>query len=111
MAMTFCYAETGSNHAVNNALSSELNFDMRRLAVKLDLTSDQMEAVQVIHDNLNDDLADLSACQSNNRFEHWMLFDKAIKKDIHHMRQVLNDKQFQTYMQLFGTTLHNRIMK
>jgi len=108
MSMTFGYAETESKQAVDNANRYELTFDMRRLATKLDLTDFQMEAVKTIHDNLNEDFA---TAANTHGMRQWRLFDKAIQKDIRHMRQVLNDKQFETYMVLFGTTLHNRVIR
>ena len=56
MMMTISFAETTNTSAVKNVEESGLTFDLRRLAVTLDLTDNQMEAVKVISDNFNDEL-------------------------------------------------------
>ena len=105
MVMTLGYAKTQKTNAVKNADNYSITFDLRRLAVTLDLTDYQMEAVRVISDNLNDDLASAAAAR---RFERPALFHKAIEKDARNMRYVLNDKQYETYMKLLGATLQNK---
>ena len=73
----------------------------------LDLTDNQMEAVKVISDNFNDELISASTAR---RFQRHALIQQAIRKDAKQMRNVLNDKQFNTYMQLLGATLQNRFI-
>ena len=107
MMMTISFAETKNANAVKNVDNSGLTFDLRRLAVTLDLTDTQMEAVKVISDNFNDELI---SATSARRFQRHALIDQAIRKDAKQMRNVLNDKQFNTYMQLLGVTLQNRFM-
>ncbi len=107
MMMTISFAETNNVNAVKNVDNSGLTFDLRRLAVTLDLTDTQMEAVKVISDNFNDDL--ISATTAT-RFQRHALIQQAIRKDAKQMRNVLNDKQFNTYMQLLGVTLQNRFI-
>jgi hypothetical protein len=51
MMMTISFAETTNTSAVKNVEERGLTFDLRRLAVTLDLTDNQMEAVKVISDN------------------------------------------------------------
>ena len=109
MTVTFGFAKTEStNNVVKNNDKYELNIDMRRLAEKLDLTFEQMEAVQTIHDNLNEDMAEAATA---HHFERMAIMEKAIRKDVRHMRNVLNDKQYRTYMVLLGTTLNNKRMR
>ena len=97
MMMTISYAETENRNEVANVQETGLTFDLRRLAVTLDLTENQMDAVKIISDNLN------------NRHA---LVQKAIRKDARHMRNVLNDEQYETYMKLLRTTLmNNRFMR
>ena len=108
MMMTVGYAKTHNETAVKNVDNSGITFDMRRLAVTLDLTYDQMEAVKVISDNLNDDLLSVA---SASWFERPALVHKAIGKDVRHMKNVLNDKQFDKYMKLLGATLQNRHLR
>ena len=105
MMMTISFAETTNTSAVKNVEESGLTFDLRRLAVTLDLTDNQMEAVKVISDNFNDELI---SATSARRFQRHAMIQQAIRKDAKQMRNVLNDKQFNTYMQLLGVTLQNR---
>ena len=107
MMMTISFAETTNTSAVKNVEERGLTFDLRRLAVTLDLTDNQMEAVKVISDNFNDELI---SATSARRFQRHALINEAIRKDAKQMRNVLNDKQFNTYMQLLGVTLQNRFI-
>ena len=107
MMMTISFAETNNVNAVKNVNNSGLTFDLRRLAVTLDLTDTQMEAVKVISDNFNDELISATTAR---RFQRHALIQQAIRKDAKQMRNVLNDKQFNTYMQLLGVTLQNRFI-
>ena len=109
MMMTISYAETENRNEVANVQETGLTFDLRRLAVTLDLTENQMDAVKIISDNLNDELATAAAA---NWFERHALVQKAIRKDARHMRNVLNDEQYETYMKLLRATLmNNRFMR
>ena len=111
MMMAVSFAETTNTSAVKNVEEAGLTFDLRRLAVTLDLTDNQMDAVKVISDNFNDELISASTAR---RFQRHALIQQAIKqairKDAKQMRNVLNDKQFNTYMQLLGATLQNRFI-
>ncbi len=105
MAMTIGYAKTEKTQFVEHNNRYELNFDMRRLAVKLGLTDFQMEAVQTIHDTYNAEVAEASHAR---RFQRGAMLHEALDKDVRNMRRVLDDKQYNTYMMLLGTTLRNK---
>ncbi len=116
MAFTFSFAETNSfnveNHAgFEKAIVSDagtrfdMSCNMRRLSALLDLNDWQMEAVEVIHKNFNDRLQELSSVRGP-KLRHKV--HQAVRKDAEQMRSVLNDKQFDTYMSLLITTLHNK---
>mgnify|MGYP006988870984 CR=1 FL=1 len=106
MAMATGYAQSGNRFAGRDAARYDMTIDMRRLAAKLDLTGDQMEAVQVIHQNFSDEMS--SAGIASGRHERRARVHQAVGKNVRQMQRVLNDKQFDTYMTLLGTTLHNR---
>ena len=108
MTITLGYAKTQNTTAVKNVENYSISFDLRRLAVTLDLDFDQMEAVKVISDNMNEEL-ELAA--TAKRFERPMLVRKAIEKDTRNMRNILNDKQYDTYMKLLKATLQNRLRR
>ena len=78
---------------------------MRRLAEKLELTSEQMEAVQVIQECFNSDMMSAANARAHQRR---FLVHQAVRKDAKQMQRVLNDKQFDTYMMLLGVTLRNK---
>ena len=117
MTMSFCYAETESFRAENNVGHFMMNFmknqdnrfdmsvDMRRLAVTLDLDDRQMEFVEAIHNSFCNEMEELASLRGPQR-RH--LVHQAVRKDIHQMQRVLNDKQFDTYMTLLGATLQNK---
>lgn len=113
MTFTLSFAENGTEKeaafdrfwSVGNVENYDMTFDMRRLAAKLDLTSDQMEVIEVIQDNFNSEMLNAATARG---FERRALVRQAVKKDAHQMQRVLNDEQFQTYMMLLGTTLRNK---
>ena len=108
MAITLGYAKTQNTTAVKNVENHSITFDLRRLAVTLDLDFDQMEAVKIISDNMNEELTSAATAR---RFERPALVRKAIDKDVRNMRNVLNDKQYETYMKLLRATLQNRFRR
>ena len=106
MTMTVGFAKT-ENHqaAVKNVERYDMTIDIRRLSAKLDLTENQMEAIQVIHENFNDAL---QSAASSTWFERRHKVHEAVRKDIHNMQNILNEKQFNDYMTLLMTTLRNK---
>ena len=117
MAFTLSFAETKSNRVDNpfdgfsmsfiNFVDNrfDMNFDIRRLAAKLDLTESQMEAVEIIQDQFADEVQSLASMRGP-RQRH--LVHQAVRKDVQQMQRVLNDEQFSTYMMLLGATLQNK---
>lgn len=117
MTMTCGFAKSDNNEAtkqmerrmmhVRSAADYDMSFDVRRLAEKLDLTFDQMDAVQIIQNNFNDEMQ--SAANAHG-FHRSAKVRQAVKNDVDKMRTVLNSKQFDTYMMLLGTTLRNKYL-
>ncbi|MCR5158132.1 MAG: hypothetical protein K6D37_03305 [Prevotella sp.] len=113
MSFTLGFADNGAEKnteteafwAMRNVKNYDMTCDMRRLAVKLDLTENQMDAVEVIQEIFNSDMQNAATARG---FERRAMLREAVKKDAHQMKRVLNDKQFETYMMLLGTTLRNR---
>ena len=108
MSMTLANAE---NENANNTLSVEaydMNVNMRKLAVALGMTVDQMEIVEDIHRTFCAEMM-FAAHASNDEREQ--LVDKAVKKDVRFMRYVLKDEQYRKYLILLNTTLRNRGLK
>ena len=108
MAMTASFAETEEQNAMQKVENFDMSFDMRRLAVTLGLTTEQMEVVSDIQNNFNDKMQSAAKAEFKERAD---LVDKAVTKDVHDMYYILNDKQFNTYLQLLNATLRNRGFK
>ena len=102
------FAENENNSAVKNVEAYDMTVNMRKLAVTLDLNSDQMEAVQDIHTAFCNDMMLAAYAQNDERKE---LVDQAVKKDVRYMRYILDEKQYKKYLTLLNATLQNRGLK
>jgi hypothetical protein len=105
MTFAFGFAGNESYRSEKSVANYDMSFDMRRLAEKLELTSEQMEAVQVIQECFNSDMMSAANARAHQRR---FLVHQAVRKDAKQMQRVLNDKQFDTYMMLLGVTLRNK---
>ena len=85
-----------------------MNVNMRKLAVTLGMTIDQMEAVEDIHRTFCAEMM-LAAHASNDERE--ALVDKAVKKDVRYMGYILDREQYRKYLILLNATLRNRGLK
>ena len=101
MAVTFCFAGTKSN----NADRFDMNCNMYRLSIALDLDENQWDAVETIQDDFSKEMQSLATLRGP-QLRHGI--HQAVRNDAQKMRKVLNDKQFNTYMRLLVTTLRNR---
>ena len=106
MTMTVANAENENNNTVQATNAYDMTVNMRKLAVTLGLTTDQMEAVQDIHHQFCNEM--MLAAQAEGEEERKALMEQAVKKDVRYMHYVLEDKQYKTYLILLNTTLYNR---
>ena len=102
MAVTFCSAETKVD---NVDTRFDMSCDMNRLSAVLDLNEWQMEAVEVVQNSFNNEMQSLATVRGPQR-RH--MVHQVVRKDAQKMKQILNDKQFDTYMRLLVTTLRNK---
>jgi len=107
-SMTMSYAENENNNAVENVQTYDMTVNMRKLAVALGLTLDQMEVVSDIHDNFCNEMMLAAYADADDRSE---MVSKAVNKDVRYMHYVLNDKQYKKYLTLLNVTLANRGLK
>ena len=105
MSMTIASAKTNNSTFVKVERNYDMSFDVRRLAVKLELNDAQMEAVQNICTNFNREMNEAATTRGMKREA---MIDRAVGKNVKNMRYVLDKGQFRTYMTLLGTTLHNQ---
>ena len=107
-SMTMSYAENENNNSVQDVKTYDMTVNIRKLAVTLGLTLDQMEVVADIHRNFCNEMMVAAYAESNERAG---LVDKAVDKDVRYMHYVLNDKQYKKYVMLLTLTLQNRGLK
>ena len=109
LTMSMAYAENENNNATAEAAKAyDMSVNMRKLAVALGLTIDQMEAVNDIHNQFCNEM--MLAAHANSD-EREALVDKAGKKDVRYLHYVLDEKQYKKYLLLLNTTLTNRGLK
>ena len=106
MSLTMANAENENNNATAEAAKAfDMTVNMRKLAVALGLTIDQMDAVQDIHQQFCNEM--MLAAQATGD-EREKLLEAAVKKDVRYMHYVLDQKQYKKYLLLLNTTLSNR---
>ncbi len=109
LSMTATFAENGNKkHVDNNLEAYVLNVNVYRLGEVLSLDNSQYDAVREINDEFQYDLK--RAGVSNEKYRQQML-DKAVMKNLAYMRQVLDAKQYRTYLMLLNATFNNRGLK
>ncbi len=104
-SMTVTFAENENVANVNNVEAYDMSVNMRKLSVTLGLTTDQIEAVESIHQTFN---AEMQFAAMSSAEERKAKVNEAVEKDVKWMRYVLNDKQYRKYLLLLNTTLNNR---
>lgn len=105
---TASFAENMTSNTVNNVEDYDMTVNMRKLAVTLGLTNDQMEAVRDIHNAFCNEMLMAAYAKDDERTE---MVEKAVKKDVRYMHYILNEKQYSKYLTLLDTTLQNRGLK
>ena len=105
MTMGVANAENENNNTVQAANAYDMTVNMRKLAVTLGLTLDQMEAVKDIHHQFCNEMMLAAQAEGDERKN---LMEQAVKKDVRYMRYILDKEQYKTYLLLLNTTLYNR---
>ena len=108
LSMTMTFAENEETKSVMNVEAYDMSVNMRKLSVALGLTTDQMEAVENIHNTFNAEMQLAAHTNENDRQER---VNKAVERDIKWMHYVLDEKQYRKYLMLLNTPLNNRGLK
>ena len=108
MTMSMANAENENNNTVQAANAYDMTVNMRKLAVTLGLTFDQIEAVQDIHTAFCNDMMLAAYAHADERNA---MVEQTVKKDVRYMHYILNDAQYKKYELLLITTLKNRGLK
>lgn len=111
LSMTVAMADNANTIVSNDEPSLEnanfdMSCDMRRLAVTLGMTSEQMEDVQNIHAQFCNDM--LQAGKAGNNDARRAIMNNAIEKDLRWMHYILTEKQYHKYLTLLNVTLMNK---
>ena len=105
LSMTMTFAESEETKNVKNVEAYDMSVNMRRLSVALGLTTDQIEAVETIHNTFNAEMQLAANAKEDDRQE---LVNRAVERDIKWMHYVLDQKQYRNYLTLLNITLNNR---
>ena len=105
LSMTMTFAENEEAKNVNQVEAYDMSVNMRKLSVTLGLTTDQIEAVENVHNYF---AAEMQLAAHADEADRKELVKKAVERDIKWMHYVLDNKQYRTYLTLLNTTLNNR---
>ena len=108
MSMTMTFAENESAASTNTTEAYNMKVNISKLGDALNLSDDQMEAVEEIHKTFSAEMM-FAAQYGKDERQHKM--DKAIKRDLAYMHHVLNKEQYRKYLTLLNMTLVNRGLK
>lgn len=108
LSMTMSYAENENANNTQSVEAYDMSVNIRKLAVTLGMTVDQMEAVEEIHRTF---CAEMMFAAHANKDEREELVEKAVKKDTRFMSYILDRDQYRKYLILLNTTLRNRGLK
>ncbi len=105
LSMTMTFAEDENLNKVDNMNAYKMEVNYQKLGDALNLSMDQQEAVQDIHQAFCADMMSVAAANKESRKAMMM---NAIAKDLRYMRIVLDSKQYKKYLLLLNITLNNR---
>ena len=108
LSMTMTFAENEELNTVSNAELYKMNVNFNKLGDALMLSLDQQEAVQDIHSEFCADMLNAGLASVEERPA---MVEKAIQKDLKHMRYVLSQSQYRKYLMLLNVTIANRGLK
>ncbi len=106
MFMTTAFAEEESATAVNNLEAYEMTVNSKRLSRTLELSDDQLDAVDHISRTFSAELM-FAATYANNK-ERKAMVDRAISNNVKWMRYILSEEQLHKYLILLNATINNR---
>uniref|UniRef100_A0AB33J165 DUF4168 domain-containing protein n=1 Tax=Prevotella sp. GTC17253 TaxID=3236793 RepID=A0AB33J165_9BACT len=106
--MTAVFAEETQTTAVEGSNAFNINFNLRKLAEALSLSSDQRLIAEDVHKAFAIEMSNAAVAPKDDKRK---MVERAVANDIRHMRYVLNQEQFDRYVLLLNTTLENRGLK
>lgn len=110
MTMTLAFAEGETSTKDNAAVAAEaqkyeMNINVNALARTLGLSSDEIDAINYISEDLHRDMKKAGAAEGEERDR---LYKKSIRHNLSYMHAVLDNDQYREYAKLLNVTLNNR---
>ena len=106
MLFTMSIASFAEDNNTTEIQKYMLSVNVNKLGNYLELTTDQIDAVESITKELSNDLMFAAVeCTSMNRNT---VTKNAINKNIKYMSYILNDKQYHKYLLVLNATINNR---
>lgn len=105
LSMTMTFAEDDKLNSVNDAKAYDMNVNYEKVADCLGLSMDQAEAFHDIHTTF---CIEMMNAANANKEERKAMVDKAVIKELKHMRYVLTNDQYRKYCMLLNSTFNNR---
>jgi len=100
------FAEDNNVAEVESVEKYDFNVNARKLASFLELSEDQMDAVEQVTNELSNDMR--FAFYENSKDGRKKVVANAVNKNVKHMFYILNDKQYHKYLVVFNATLRNK---
>lgn len=104
MTMT-TLAEGVEMNNVDNVNAYDMTVNYRSLSRALNLTEEQLAAVEEIHEVFCADMMSIAAANKDARSA---MTNNAVMKNLREMHYVLDNKQYRTYLRLLNVTINNR---
>lgn len=108
LSMTLTYAEGEKMNVEQNLKLYDMSVNQIKLAMCLGLDFEQMDAVEMIHNEFCNDMKKAAVAPEDQKKD---LLDMAVNKDLRYMHWVLDRRQYRKYQQLLNVTLVNRGLK
>ena len=100
------FAEDNNVAEVESVEKYNFNVNTRKLASFLELSEDQMDAVEYVATELSNDMQ--FAYYENSNDGRKKVVANAVNKNVKHMSYILNNKQYHKYLVVFNATLRNK---
>lgn len=102
----YSFAEDNNASEIKRVEKYNIKINTKKLADCLQLSTDQLDAVEVVADELSNDMIFAAVeCNNNNRTA---VTKNAVNKNIKHMSYILNKEQYRKYLILLNATINNR---
>jgi hypothetical protein len=100
------FAEDNNVAEVESVEKYDFNVNTRKLASFLELSEDQIEAVEQVTSELSNDMK--FAFYENTKETRQRVAKNAIEKNVNYMSYILTHEQYRNYLKVLNITLRNR---